>query len=71
MQTQSKLTVAQLIAQLQQFDSNTIVEGFAHNNATACYFDYTQNAVELMHAEDSDADQDTVVLHFNVELPVV
>ena len=71
MQTQSKLTVAQLIAQLQQFDSNAIVEGFAHNNATACYFDYTQNAVELFEKDSCDIDQDTVVLHFNVELPVV
>ena len=65
------LTVKQLIAQLQTMPEDTIVEGFAHNNATACVFDYTDNAVELMYAEDSDADHDTVVLHFNVELPVV
>ena len=63
------LTVKQLIAQLQTMPDNTIVEGFAHNNATVCNFDYTDNAVELMYAEDSDAQHDTVVLHFNVLAP--
>ena len=59
------LTVAQLITQLQQFNSNAIVEGFAHNTNTVCKFD-TPDAVQYDSDDRSFVDKDSVVLHFNV-----
>ncbi len=65
------LTVKQLIAKLQQLNPDANVEGFAHNNGTVCLFDIEQDAVVYESDDRSYVDENTVVLHFNVDLPVV
>ena len=66
------MQVKQLIAKLQQLNPNATVEGFAHNNATFCYFDVDSNNVVYDQDDRTDyVNKDVVVLHFNVEPPVV
>ncbi len=62
------MTVAQLIAQLQQFNADTIVVGYDTVADRDVLFDEPDSAVELMPAnENPELEQDTVVLFFNVD----
>ena len=65
------MQVQQLIAKLQLLNPTANVEGFAHNNATFCNFDY-EHAVQYEQDERTDfVNKDIVVLHFNVDTPTV
>lgn len=55
------MTVAELIAQLQQFDGNMHVTAFAHNTAQELDF----YGVEI--CEENGEVEESVTLHFNVE----
>lgn len=58
------ITVAQLIAQLQQFDSSLPVEAFAHSTATQLEL-YSVEFVEGF-VDEIDNIPACVTLHFNV-----
>ena len=59
-----QLTVAQLIAQLQQFDSNLPVEYFAHNSNAQLQLHCVEFEEEFVDSVDNIPA--SVALHFNV-----
>ena len=58
-----QITVAQLIAQLQQFDSNLPVEYFAHNTNTELQLHSIEFAEQFVDAVDNIPA--SITLHFN------